>query len=105
MNNQAHEYRISSVGVPEFVSVSLFSEVEVGSHGVFEEVNNQISQKNKKRGILPAQFQTCGKHFHQRRSQHEAGPEGNKILQVGTVPVFLNDDGAAEYIGRGSSQA
>jgi len=93
------------MSVNELVFVGFLSEMEVRGYGVLEEMNDQVADKNQERGAPAAQFQGGGKNFDDGRSQHESRAQGDKVSEVGAIPVFLDDDGAAEDVSRGGGQA
>ena len=99
VNQQPDQNRISLVRMHELIGVSFFSKVEMRRDGVLEEMDEQVSEQDKKPGIRPTQLNAGGHHFDQRRRQHETGAERDEVAQVGALPVPLNDDGAAENVG------
>ena len=91
--------------VDERILVSFLAEVEVGRDRMFEEVNQEISGQHKDRGALAAKLQAGRKNFYDRSRQHESRTQCDEVLQVRTVPVFLDDNGAAKHIGRRCREA
>jgi len=77
--------------------------MEMGCDGVLEEVNDEITNKDKQRRASTSKLKALGNYFYYGSGEHKAGAECDKISQIGTVPMFLNDDGATENIrgGRG----
>ena len=92
------------MGVDELVMMSFFAEMKMRADGVFEKMNDQVPEQDKKRRALAPHLQTRRDHLDQRRGQHEAGTQSHKVSEVGTFPVFLHDDRAAENIGQRSSE-
>src|SRR5258708_39586848 len=105
MNHQSHQHRKTTIGGGELVGVGLFTEVEMGSDGVFKEVNYEIADEHQQSGILPAQSKALRNNLDDRGGQHETRAQGDEVLQVGTVPMLLDNDRSAENIGRSRSQA
>src|ERR1019366_9978244 len=85
----------------ELVGVGFFSEVEVGRDGVFEEMDEQVPEQDEESGMGTTELNALRHHLDQRRGQHEARTQRNKIAQIGALPVFLNNDGSAKDV-RGS---
>ena len=56
--------------------------------------------RTKNGGALAAKLQAGRENLNDRRRQHESRAQRHEVLQVGAVPVFLDNDGAAENIGR-----
>ncbi len=50
---------------------------------------------------MPLQFEAGWENLYDGCGQHESGAQGDEVLEVGAVPVFLDNDGAAEYVGGG----
>ena len=82
----------------KLLGVCFFTKMKMRSNRVLEEMDEQISAKDEKPGIRPAQLNALRHHFDQRRSQHEPRAERNKIAEVRPIPMLLNNDGAAEHI-------
>src|SRR5436853_7705141 len=85
--------------------MGFLAEVEMRRHGVFEEVRDQIPGEYEKRGVFFQQLKARGNDFEHGCGQHETGTQRHKILQIRTVPVLLNNDGAAENVGSSSRRA
>ncbi len=95
--------RISLVGVNKLVFVGFLSEMKVRSYRVLEEMNDQVAQQHQEGRALATQFEGGWENFDDGGGQHESRAQGDKVLEVGTLPVFLDDDGAAKHVGCGSS--
>ena len=91
--------------VDELILVGFLAEVEVRRNGMFEQMNDEISGQNQEGGALAAKLQAGGEDLHDRRRQHESRAQRHEVLQIRTVPVLLDDDGAAENIGRRRGEA
>ncbi len=100
MDDQSHEHRISAVAVDECILVSLLAEMEVRRDRVFEQVNDEISSENQDWSALAAKLQAGRKNLYNRGGQHESRAQRHEVLQIRTVPIFLDNDGAAKNIGR-----
>src|ERR1700687_5827967 len=99
MNQQPDQNRIAFMRVDELVGMGLFSKVEMRGDGVLEKMDEQVSGEDEKSGITATKLNALRYHFDQRRRQHETCAERDEVTQVGTVPMLLNDDGAAEHVG------
>ena len=55
--------------------------VEVRANGVLEEVNDQVADKYQQRSGVSAQLKAGRNHFDDRRGQHEARSQGDKIAR------------------------
>ena len=98
VDQQSQQDRIAFVGVDELMRVGLFAKMKVRGDGVLEEVNQKVSQQNQESGPGAAQVNAFGHHLHDGSREHEAGAERDEIAQIGAVPIFLNNDGAAENV-------
>src|SRR6202789_2599561 len=94
-----HENGISLVAVHELFRMGFLSEMKMRRHRMLKKVHQQISAKNQKSRIRPAELNALGNHFHQRSCQHETCAERDEVAQVRTLPISLHDDGAAEDVG------
>jgi hypothetical protein len=65
---------------------------------MLKKMNKQIPNQDQESGILASQPNTLRKNFHDRRRQHETSAQGNKVLEVRPLPVFLDDDCATKEI-------
>src|SRR6476661_2588771 len=99
MDDQPHEHRVPSVSMHESIFVSFFAEMEVGSDRVLEQMNQQITSQYEDRSALASKLQARWEDLYNRGRQHESRTQRHEIFQIGTVPVFLDNDGAAENIG------
>jgi len=79
--------------------VGFLSEVEVGRDRVLEKVNEQITNKHQEGRAFAAQFEGGGENFDDGGGQHESRAQGDKIPEVGSIPVLLDNDGAPEHVG------
>jgi len=89
----------------KFVRVGLFTKVEMRRDGVLEEVNDEVTDQYQERSLLPCEGQALRNDFDGRRRQHEPRSQRDKILQVGALPVFLDNHHPAKHIGRSRCQA
>ena len=105
MNHQTQQHRKSLMGRNELVGMRLLAKMEVRSHRVLEEVNDQISNQYQKRGTAPSERQAFGNDLHGGGGEHKARPKRHKISEIGPVPIFLHDDRAAKHIGRSRGQS
>src|ERR1700692_4274170 len=105
VNQQSDQNRISLVRMHALVGVGFFSTVKSRSDGVLEEMDKQVSPEDEKPGIPAPQMDALRHHFDQRRRQHETCSERDEVAEVGTLPMLLNDDGAAEHIRARRRQA
>ncbi len=99
MNDQADENRVPLVRVDELIFVGLFSEMEVCSYGVLEEMNDQVAARAPER---PRSFRATPRRreiLDDGRGQHEACAECDEISKVGAIPMLLHNNGAAEDVG------
>ena len=85
----------------ELIFMGLLTKMKMRRDGVFEEMNNEIADKNQKRRIFAAQFQAGGEDLDNSRGQHETRAERDEILKVGAFPALLDNDCAAEDVRRG----
>src|ERR1700690_2680802 len=100
MDDQAHEQRVPPVTMDERILVRFLAEVEVRRNRMLEQVNQKISGQNEDGGTLALEFQAGGENFYNRGRQHESRTQRDEVLQIRTVPVFLNNNGAAKNVGR-----
>ena len=98
VDQQADQHRVAFVSVNELVGVRFFSKVEVRRDRVLKEMDEQVSAKNKKPGVGAPQLNALRHHFDERRCQHKTCAQRDEIAQVGTLPISLHNDGAAEHI-------
>src|SRR5579864_2254200 len=85
--------------VHELFVMRLFAKMKMGRDGMFEKVDDQISEQDQQgRGSSP-QFKTLGNHLDQRSRQHEPCPKRDEVSQISSLPMPLHDNGSAEYIG------
>src|SRR5439155_18795909 len=98
MNYQADQHRETFASGNELVVVSLLAEVKVGGNRVLEKMNDEITREDQQRRASPAKRQTFRNYFNSRRGQHESRAQSDEILEIRTVPVSLDDDGAAEDV-------
>src|SRR5581483_12400485 len=106
MDDEPEQDRIAGVRLDKLIVMGFLPEVKVRGDGVFEEMNDQISQQDQQGGGLPPHRQAFGDHLDQRGGEHEAGADGDKIAQVPPLPMALHDYGSAKNIGgsRGEAQ-
>jgi len=105
MNHQTQQHRKPLVRVNKLIFVRFLSEVEMRGNRVLKKMDDEIADQNQESRIFPAQLQTGGKNLDDGRGQHESRAQGHKILKVPSLPVLLDDDGPAEYVGSGRGQA
>jgi hypothetical protein len=105
VDQQSHEDGIPFVRMDEFVLVRFFAEMKVGRNGMLEKVNDQVAEQHQEGRVSAAELEALGHDFDERRGEHESGAECDKVLEVSTLPISLNDDGAAKHVGAGSGQA
>src|SRR6202030_1496608 len=98
MNQQPDQNRISLVRMHELVSMRFFSKVEMRRDRMLKEMDEQVSREDKKPTIRASELDALRHHLDQRRRQHETCSERDEVAEVGTLPMLLNDDGAAEHI-------
>src|SRR5579863_4586963 len=105
MNDQAQQHRIALVRVHELIVMSFFTKVEVRRNRVLEKMSDKVAQQNQERRAPAAQFQTFRDHFHQSGSQHKSRAQRDEVTQITPLPIALDYDRTAEYIGGRSGQA
>ena len=65
MNEQTRQHGISFVVVNKFFFVRLFAKMKMRTDGVFEKVNDQVSDQDEKAGSSAAQFDALRHHLRQ----------------------------------------
>ena len=95
--------------------MGFLAEVKMRGEGVLEKMHQEVAGEDQKenrvgagvktRGGIGTQLQRFGNHFEQRRSQHEAGAEGDEITQIAPRPFAVGDEQAAEDVGSGGGDA
>src|SRR4030081_2939611 len=90
----------------ELVGVGFLSKVEMRRDRVLKKMDKQVSPEDEKSGVPATQMDALRHHLDQCRRQHETCAEGDEVAEVGTLPMLLNDDGAAEHVSgrRGQPQ-
>src|SRR5215472_9636538 len=101
MDDQPKQHGITFVA-GEFFGVRLFAEVKVAGESVLKEMDDEISHQEQERRPGTGQCNALRQHLKERGAQHEARAQRDKITQVAALPVFLNNDGAAQAVGQGS---
>src|SRR6266404_2397941 len=89
----------------ELIGVGFFSEVEVRGQGVLEEVSNKVSGQQQKGSVLLAYRKAGRDDFQRCGGQHEPCAQSDKILEIRTVPVLLNNNRATKNVCRGGGRA
>src|SRR5258708_38722698 len=89
----------------EFILMSLFTEVKMGSNRVLEKMNDQITKQDEKRRAPAPQFQALRHHLNQGGRQHESRAQCDKVTKIPPFPMALHNDCAAKNIGGGGGQA
>jgi hypothetical protein len=64
VDDQTDQYGISFVSVSELLFVGFFAEMEVWSDGVFEKVDDQVTQQNQICGVFASQSQAGRKNLY-----------------------------------------
>ena len=105
VNDQAQQHRITRVPMCKFIAMCLFAEVEVRRYRVLKKMDDQVTQQHQEGRAFTAQLQAGGKNLYNRRGQHEARTQGDKIFQITTLPTSLDDNRAAKNVCRRRRQA
>ena len=86
------------VAVLHLGGVRFFSEVKVGSEGVFEEMDQEEADQHVNQRVLAGEADRFGDHFHEGDGQHVSGAECHEVLQVLPRPVATHHEVATEQI-------
>src|SRR6267154_3860869 len=89
----------------EFILMSLFTEVKMGSNRVLEKMNDQITKQDEKRRAPAPQFQALRHHLNQGGRQHESRAQRDKVTKIPSFPMALHNDCAAKNVSRSSGEA
>jgi len=82
----------------DYFVVRLFPKMKVRCNGVFEEVDQEITDENHQKRAVARKPHRLGDHIQERHSEHVASAQSHKILQVATLPVAINDEVAAQQV-------
>ena len=94
-----NEGREADRRVHHLLAVDLLAEVEVGSHGVLEEVDQEEAREQQERRVRRA-YHRLGDHLEADGGEHEARSQGDEGLEDDVVPAPAGDDGqASEDVG------
>src|SRR5436305_231861 len=85
--------------------MGFFAEMEVPGYRVLKKVDEEVSGQDQQRRFSAGKLHAFWQHLQQCCSEHEPRAKGHKVAQIATVPVFLNDDGAAQPVGGGGGEA
>ena len=104
VNRKSEQRGNSGVIRHKMLDVRFFAEMEMRRQGVLEKMNDEISDEHEKIGAVARQGHRFGKNFENRRGQHEARAQRQKIFQVLPRPFAVQDKQAAKNIGRSRRQ-
>src|SRR6266852_2487620 len=88
----------------EMLWMRFLSEMKVRRQRVLKKMHDEIADQRKDVGAIAGQFHRFRKNFEDRRGQHESSSNGEKILQILARPFAVQDEQAAENVGRRSRQ-